>query len=230
VKAVLDENPHPTGRKLSEERMKDTERYLTRHDWHGDWNYTVHPVPLRDPEPEPEPEPASPSRLASRETLNHPALTGLAPEDATALAAALQVPFDARRAQHNHLRRGRSRVNAVRDGGGSNGHRRIDLTDHVLAIRLRDHLGLTGTAIGALLGIDRTTVSNADRLTRQLLTDHGIPLPPAAERPAIRIRTLNDLRKHAARHGIEITIPPSGTDTPPEATLASPTRRKRILF
>jgi hypothetical protein len=220
VRAVLDESPHPTGRKLSEERRKDTERYLTRHDWHGDWNYTVHPRPLRDPEPEP--EPASPSRLAGRETLNHPALTGLDPEDATALAAALQVPFDARRAQRNHLRRGRSRVNAVRDGGGSNGRRRIDLADHVLIIRLRDHLGLTVTAIGALLGIDRTTASHADRTTRQLLADHRIPLPPAAERPATRIRTLNDLREHAARHGIEIAIPPPGTDTPPQATLAPP--------
>ena len=131
----------------------------------------------------------------------------------TALAAALQVPFDARRAERNHIRRGRSRVNAVRDGGGSNGHRRIDLTDHVLIIRLRDHLGLTSTAIGALLGDRPHDRQPRDRTARQLLTDHGIPLPPAAERPAIRIRTINDLREYAARHGIAIPL------RPPEPTL-----------
>ncbi len=220
VQAVLDENAHPRGQKISEERMKDTERCLTRHGWHGDWNYTVHPVPQRDPEPRPEPAPSR--RLASRETLNHPALTGMAPQDVTALAAALETPFGASRARYNHLRRGCERVNAIRNGDGSNGKRRITLTDHVLAIRLRDHLGLTGTAIGALLGVARNTVSNADTLTRRLLAEHAIPLPPAAEPPATPIRTLGDLRGYAARHGIGITIPPSGADTPPNATLAAP--------
>jgi hypothetical protein len=218
VGAVLDESPHPTRRKLSRERLKDTERYLTRDDWHGEWNYTIHPVPQRDPEPGP--GPASPSRLAGRETLSHPALTGLAPADAAALAAALQAPFDALRAQRAHLRRGRARVNAVRDGAGSNGRRRIDVPDHVAIIGLRDHLGLTGDAIGALLGVDRTTVSHADRVTRKLLAEHAIALPPRAQPPPKRIRSLDDLRRYAAGHGIEIPIPPSETETPPQATLA----------
>jgi len=220
VRAVLDENPHPAGREVGEERMKDTGRYLTRHDWHGEWNYTVRPAPQRDPGPEP--EPASPARLASRESLSRPALTGMAPEGLAALAAALEIPFGARRDQRNYLHRRGPRVNAVRNGSGSNGRRRISLPDHVLAIRLRDHLGLTGTAIGALLGVDRTTVSHADRLTRQLLADHAIPLPPAAPPPARRIRPLDDLHEYAASHGIEITAPPSRADTPPQTTLTTP--------
>jgi hypothetical protein len=231
VQAVLDENPHPKGQEISEERRKDTERYLTRHGWHPEWNYTVHPVPQHEPEPAPEPAPSR--RLASPQTLNHPALTGMAAQDVTALAAALQVPFGASRAGYNHLRRGRGRVNAIRtgDGSNSNGRRRITTLDHVLAIRLRDHLGLTGTAIGALLGVARNTVSNADSVTRRLIAGHAIPLPPAAGPPATRIRTLDDLREYAARHGIEITIPPSGADNPPQATLAAPdTPQTRLIL
>jgi hypothetical protein len=227
VTAVLDENPHPAGREVSQERMKDTGRYLARHDWHGEWNYTLHPVPLRDPEPEP--EPASPSRLASRDALNHPALTGMAPRDVTALAAALEIPFGAHRAQHNYATRARrhgtgsgERLTPVRNGGAPRAGTRLTLADHVLAVRLRDHLGLTGTAIAALLGIDPTTVSHADSLTRRLIRDAGIPLPPAAPPPATPVRTLDDLREHAARHGIAITGPPPAARTPPDATLTTP--------
>src|SRR4249919_163706 len=48
TRAVLDENPHPAGVKISDARMKDIEeRCLTRGGWHGEWNYTLlaHPAP-----------------------------------------------------------------------------------------------------------------------------------------------------------------------------------------
>jgi hypothetical protein len=175
--AVLDENACPTGTETGGEQMRDIEkRCLIRGEWHGEWNYTLLADP---PAPEPDPAPASPSRLASRNALNHPALTGLAPDAVQALAAALEVPFGAHRAQHNYARRGRERVNAVRDGGGSNGKRRIDLTDHVLALAIHDHLRTPFTVIGALLGVDRTTAAHAANLARQLAASHAIPLPPA---------------------------------------------------
>jgi hypothetical protein len=212
ARAVLDENPHPTGATISRDRMRDIEkRCLTRHDWHGEWNYALLAHP---PDPEPAPGPASPSRLAGRGALNHPALTGMAPADADALAAALAVPFGARRAQANHARRGRERVNAIRDGGGSNGRRRIDLADHVLALRLADHLRLPQAVIGALLGVDRSTAAHAIALARRLITDSAIPLPPAASPPDRPLRTLDDLRKYAAEHGITIPAPPE--PTPPQ--------------
>jgi hypothetical protein len=221
VRAVLDENPHPTGAKISDARMKDIEkRCLTRHDWHGEWNYALLAHPAG---PQPEPAPASPSRLAGQDTLNQPALTGMPPDGIRALAAALDVPFGAHRAHHNHARRGRERVNAIRDGGGSNGKRRIDLTDHILALAIHDHLRTPYTVIGALLGVDHTTASHAANLTRHLIDEGAIPLPPAAQPPATRIRTLNELREHAARHGITINAPPPAADTPPQTTLTTQT-------
>ena len=62
---------------------------------------------------------------------------------------ALEVPSGARREQRNYTQRGHRRVNAVRNGDGSNGRRRIDLADHLIAWRLREHLHLPLQAIGA---------------------------------------------------------------------------------
>ncbi|HEV3288724.1 MAG TPA: ISAzo13 family transposase, partial [Streptosporangiaceae bacterium] len=48
--AVLDENRYPTGTEISDQQMQDIEdRCLTRHDFHGDWNYTL----LATPRPAP---------------------------------------------------------------------------------------------------------------------------------------------------------------------------------
>jgi hypothetical protein len=213
ARAVLDQNPHPTGVKISDERMKDIEkRYLTRCEWHGEWNYTLHARPLRDPEPEP--GPACPSRLAGTGELNQPALTGMHPADLTALAAALEIPFAAHNEQRNYKLRGGRRVNAVRNSGAPHGNRKIDVTGHVLATRLRDHLHLTAKVTGALLGVDPTTISHATCLTRRLLADNAIPLPPAAEPPATRIRTLGDLREYAACNGMDTLSHQLAADTP----------------
>ena len=220
ARAVLDENRYPTGLAVSDAQMKDIEdRCLTRHGFRGEWNYTLLAVPR--PAPQPEPRPASPARPCAQGTLSHPALTGMDPDDLHALAATLEIPFAARREHDNYARRGRRRVNAVRNGTGSNGSRRLDVLDHVLALRLRAHLRLPVHLTGALLGVDRTTVSHAVTLTRQLLAASGTPLPPAGPPPGTRLRTLGDLHEYAARHGITITGPPAA-DSAPEATLTTP--------
>src|SRR5688500_7637815 len=42
VRAVLDTGTYPKGIKISDKDMKDFEaNHLTRHDFHGDWNYTL---------------------------------------------------------------------------------------------------------------------------------------------------------------------------------------------
>ena len=47
ARAVLDENKYPTGVKVSDQQMKAPEdRCLTRHDWHGELNYTLLAVPV----------------------------------------------------------------------------------------------------------------------------------------------------------------------------------------
>ena len=208
VTAMLDDRAYPENVKVSDARMRQLEdRLIARHGFHGEWNYTVLACPRPAPEPEPgppEPGPPAPARpgRCSQDTLNHPALTGMDPADLTALAASLDVPFRARREQHLYSRRGRSRVNAEGAGGHN---RKLDLTDHVLAYRLRQHLHLPAHVIAALLGADRTTISHATSLTARLLDAR--PQPPAATAPATRLRTHDDLRDYAAAAGITLELP-----------------------
>ena len=218
--AVLDQASYPTGTEISDQQMKYLEdRILDRDPVHGEWNYTVLPSPRPAPGPEPEPGP-EPAGRVPQEALNHPALTGLDPRDLHDLAAALEVPFAAHREQAGYTRRGRRRVKAIADGPAA--CRRIDLTDHIIAWRLREHLHLPQTITGALLGVDRTTISHATTLTRHLLASTGIPLPPAAPPPGTPPRTPDDLRDHAAAAGLTLTIPETGPRTPKY------TRRKPI--
>ena len=43
VEAVLDPGTYPTGMKVSDKQIKAVP--LTRHQFHGEWNYTIHPGP-----------------------------------------------------------------------------------------------------------------------------------------------------------------------------------------
>jgi Rhodopirellula transposase DDE domain len=227
ARAVLDENRYPTGLKITDEQISDIEnRYLTRCAWHGEWNYTLHPAPVREAPPPPEPARASSPRLCSTRDLNHPALTGTSPAAVTALAAALEIPAAARREQRNRIRRGGERM--VAPGGGR--IPRTAITDHLAAILIRRHLGVPGPVIAAVLGTGQSTLSRATSRTRQYLTGTGLTLPDPAHPPAGPIRTLDDLREYAARHGITITRPPPPADTPPQAMLATRTHRQLTLF
>jgi hypothetical protein len=224
--AVLDENAYPTGTEIAGEQMRYIEeRCLIRGGWHGEWNYTLLAHPAA-PEPAPDPEP--PNR-AKQDALNHPALTGLQPGDLKALAAALEVPFDADREQKYHLRRGRRRVNAVRRAG-PHGNLRTDVTDHVLILRLRDHLRLPHKASAILFGTHPTSISHAAALTRRLINENAIPAPASADPPPRPLRTIDDLREYAAQHGIEIFTRRPRADSPPEATLTAPHTRQTLLI
>ena len=220
VTAVLDQNPYPKGTVISDEQVKDIEdRHLTRHAFHGEWNYAFAPVPRPAPAPEPAARPA-PAGLCDPAVLNHPALTGLDPAALAALAAALDAPFRGRREQRRYARTGRPRTRTGRAGGWN---RKLDLAGHLIATRLRAHLNLPVTVTGALLGVDATTVSHATSRTASVLA--GLPpgrLPPAAPPPAIRLHTLDDLRRYAARHGITIPGGPPAARTPPADSTIRP--------
>ena len=140
------------------------------------------------------------------------------------MAAALDVPFGARPSSTT-LSAGTG-ASTPSGGDGSNGHRRIDLTDHLIAFRLREHLHLPVQAIGVLLGIDPSTVSHATALTARLLASSGIPQPATAPRPGTLPRTPGELLDYAAAAGI--TIPAGiGGHTPPQiAHYKPPTPRK----
>jgi hypothetical protein len=212
VIAVLGGNEYPQGEEVSGQRMKYPEEcLLDRGAVRGERNYAVLPAPR--PAPEPEPEPERPGRCPQA-ALNHPALTGMDPGGLPALAAALDVPFGARREQRNYAKRGHRRVNALRNGDGSSGRRRIDLTDHVLAWRLREHLRLPVQAIGVLLGTGPSTASHAAALTARLLAGSGIPQPATTPPPDTLPRTPGELLDYTAAAGITLIIPDNGQTMP----------------
>jgi hypothetical protein len=70
VHAELDPGRYPAGLRLT--RAQAGALPLTRHDWHGEWNYTLRPEPPVPPPPAP---PAGPGTARWA----HPALTGLTP-------------------------------------------------------------------------------------------------------------------------------------------------------
>jgi len=213
VTAMLDDGTYPKKARISGKTMDELEqRALARHGFHGEWNYTVLASPR--PAPEPGPPPPAPAGRCGQATLNHPALTGMDPADLTALAAALEVPFGARREQRLYQHRGGPRRGSGRAGGHN---RKLDLTDHLLATRMRQHLNLPPKVIGALLGADGTTISHAASLTASLLAAR--PQPPAAPPPGIRLRTLGELREYAAGHGITIPAGIGGHTPPADSTL-----------
>jgi hypothetical protein len=46
VRAERDTAAYPLGVKITDKQMRELEkRSITRHDWHGEWNYTIHPEP-----------------------------------------------------------------------------------------------------------------------------------------------------------------------------------------
>ena len=203
VTAHLDIGRYPAGVQVSDGQMKDLEeRVITRHRFHGGWNYTLLPVP-RPAAPPPEPAPPGPDLAA----LAHPALTGV--PDFAAVVSAVTLAWQAAREQRLHLTRGGAR----KRGTGPAGPTRLSLHAHVLAACYRQHLGMSCRLIGEILGVHHSSISLATGRIAPLLTRQGITIPPAA-----RIRTLDDLHRHAAAAGITLPGPPR-PHIPPQNTL-----------
>jgi hypothetical protein len=199
VHAALDPGSYPHGATVSDEQMAALP--LDRHNWHGDWNYTLRPAPPRPaPAAPPGPSPAArPGRpRLSQDTLAHPALTGIPRPSLDHLLTTLALPWTAQREARRYTQRGGPRRNAP----GATGRPLLDYTDHILLTLIRQHLGLPQHVLARLAGTHPDTISAALSLTRPILTT---PLLPATT-PHHRLRTLTDLTTYAAAAGI--TIPP----------------------
>ena len=207
VTAVLDAGRYPAGAEVTDAQMKDLEdRVIARHGFHGDWNYTILPVPR--PAPGPGPEPPPPQHTApDLAVLDQPALTGLPPGGAAALAAGLAIPHAARREARLHAkRRGRSRHRA---GTPRNDPRhKMTFPGYVLAAIFHQRFALPARALADLFGCDRTTIGHELPRIGQLLADTATTIPPAPR----TLATYQDLRDYAATAGITL---PDPARTPP---------------
>jgi Rhodopirellula transposase DDE domain len=196
ITAVLDQDSYPAGIKVSRERMKYLQdRILDRHEYHGEWNYTIRPVPSPDPGPAPGPpaevlpgpDPALPAALA--------ALAGIT--SLPALAAAVALPWQAAREQRLYLERGRPRH---RSGTSS---AKISLDALIAATACHHRLGLTCQLLGELFGIHHSSISVPAARLSPILEQFGII--QTARRGSIS--TLTQLHEYSTARGVTIPAP-----------------------
>jgi hypothetical protein len=195
VHAELDTGAYPAGVTISPAEMDALP--LDRHQWHGEWNYTLHSAPAVPPAPLPAPALPRPD-LA---WLAHPAITGMTGPALDALAAALAAPAAALREAARDRRRG----HRPRRKPGGPGRPKLTLTAGLTAAILHDRHSLPQRAIAALFQVRPETISRHISGIRRLLDQAGHTTQPAP----VPLTTLDGLYRHAAAAGI--TIPPRST-------------------
>jgi transposase len=193
VHAELDPGSYATGAKISDAQLAALP--LTRHDWHPDWNYTLHPQAYDTraaAPPAPAPPAPAPPDLA---WLTHPAITGLPARTLDALTAALTGPAAQLREAALNRRRGyRPRQPAP----GTGRRPRLTLTDKLIAAILHDRHGLTRKAIAALYQVRHEDICRHVGDIRLLLRQTGHTIEPSPH----KLATLDDLYRYAAAQGI----------------------------
>jgi hypothetical protein len=190
VRAGLDPGSYPAGIKVSDEQMAGLP--LDRHDWHGDWNYTLRAEPPAQPPPK-----APPTREPERTGWAHPALTGLATADWDQLISTLATAHQARRHAALYIRRGGPP--ARKPAGGH--PPALSLAEQTLVTVLRLRFRTPQTALAQLFGVVTGTISKAERETRPLLDQHGYIIEPTRT----PLKTLTGLTAYAQAHGLVLT-------------------------
>jgi hypothetical protein len=198
VHAELDPGTCDTGLQVSGAQMDALP--LDRHDWHGDWNYTLHPREHGDWEygtrPGRRARPVSAPALFDQPSpalawLCHPALTGMPAAEWDALVTTLMTLHEDQREASLDKRRG----HRPRQAAPGPGRRPVlTLADRLLAAVLHYRLGLSQVAIGVLPGVRPETVSKRLRDIRELLDQAGTTIQPAPRRVA-NLEELYDLAR-----------------------------------
>ena len=190
VRAELDTGTYPAGVQITDEQMAALP--LERHDWHGDWNYTLHPRP-----PAPPHEPAPRPGRGERPSWAHPCLTGMTAAAWDQLTTALTVPCQAQREAEMHLARGGP---ATRRRAG--GHpAAMTLAGKILVTIMRQRLAVPRPVLADLFGVSPNTIATAERQIKPLLLRAGHSIEPAVT----PFTTLASLTEYASSNGITLT-------------------------
>jgi hypothetical protein len=194
VHAQLDDGRYPLKVTISDERMATLP--ITRHHWHGDWNYTLDPHPHPHPGGDTAaPAPRPPRRDSS--TWAHPELTGMPTTEFDHLVAALVTPHQAQHEARLHIHRGGP---CWRKPAG--GHPpALTLTEKVLLTILHARFRTPQRVLAELFGTTQSTIYNATNEIKPLLQQRKHAIPPAAT----RLATLAELTTHAATADITLT-------------------------
>jgi len=192
VRAELDTRTYDTGARISDQQLAALP--LDRHDWHGDWNYTLHPQP-----PAPLPPPAR-TRGPEHPGWAHPALTGLTTASWDQLITLLAIPHQIQRDTELYHRRGGPPTRKPAGGHPP----ALTLAEQTLITMLRLRFGLPPQPLAELFGVCTSTISTAQRHIQPLLLHygHGCLIQPHR---TTRLKTLADLTAYARAHGFELT-------------------------
>ncbi|GHG83674.1 ISAzo13 family transposase [Streptomyces griseocarneus] len=189
VHAELDTGTYPTGVTVTDAQIDALA--MTRHRFHGDWNYTVHPTatsPRPHGRPGPEDGPAASSGLPI--LLRNPQLTGMPEHQLEALTRELAEPLEAHRETNRHRQRGGARLRAA----GAGAKDTLTPTDRVLATVPYLRKLCTQDLLAELFGMNRSTITRAIQEVRHLLDQHGRTITPSTA----RFRTPADLLAYLA--------------------------------
>jgi transposase len=170
VRARLDDGSYPTGVKVSNAQMAALP--ISRHLFHGDWNYTLHPAAGHTAGP-----------AASNEQEHRPAalpeLTGLAAAEMDELIARLAALRQAQREERVRTHPASDARHKPRSGRPPV----FPFPDRVVATVLHLRLGLPDDTLAHLLGTSRTTIGRALTEIRDLLDQHGHRIEPVTAPP-----------------------------------------------
>ncbi|MER5228326.1 ISAzo13 family transposase [Streptomyces flaveus] len=159
VSAALDTNTYPTGVRIDDAEMAALP--LTRHAFHGDWNYALHPQPR--PAVPMARTPQAPAPQWDQALLSDPALTGMPRQQLDALTGTLALEGDTRRGRPP----------------------RLAFPEQILATVLHLRLALAAEPLAVLFGSSRTAMHRTLLKNRKLLEAHGITIPPATTPPIV---------------------------------------------
>lgn len=170
VHAELDTSCYPTGIQVSDDEIAALP--ITRHRFHGDWNYTLHPQhPLDASATNSTTDRTMAHRPPSlpRHSLQDPELTGMSRQQLNELIDALTPALELQRERVLRTRRGHERLVAP----GTGAKAKLTPADRILAtvLHLRKHA--TMNLLGQLFGVTAMTICRASQEVRPLLEAHG---------------------------------------------------------
>ncbi|WP_435807742.1 ISAzo13 family transposase [Streptomyces canus] len=186
VHAELDTNPYPTGVQVSDDELAALP--ITRHRFHGDWNYTLHPQHPRDTTAinnTPAQAPANRPDHLTRRSLQDPELTGMTRQRLSELIDTLTPVLEVQRENVLRARRGHERLVAP----GTGAKAKLTAADRILATVLHLRKLATMDLLGQLFGVSAVTICRASQEIRPLLEAHG----PRVGASTARFRTPADI-------------------------------------
>ncbi|MEU0040343.1 ISAzo13 family transposase [Streptomyces sp. NPDC006333] len=169
VHAELDTNPYPTGIQVTDDEIAGLP--ITRHRFHGDWNYTLHPQhPMDATTTDSTSDQATatrPTRL-TRHSLQAPELTGMTRRQLNQLIDTLTPAMETQREEVLRARRGHERLVAP----GTGAKAKLTPAERILATVLHLRKLATMDLLGRLFGVTAVTICRATQEVRPLLEAH----------------------------------------------------------